>query len=157
MRFLRFLKTQIFKNQEGFTILELLAVVVMLGILAIVFFPQIKGREDSARMQAVESQIYRIWESARIWRVNNGYMNYNSFTDINTLINAGLMTAQEKTSAFGTDYTVTKATGTPSMGITVQVDINSNTNCQSIATRFTNKGYTASCTGNKLSVTLLEG
>lgn len=154
---MKLFKGKTLRNQKGFTILELLAVVVMLGILAVVFFPQIRGREDSARMQAVESQIFRIWESARIWRVNNGLLNYDSFTNIDTLVSAGLITNSQKTSAFVTPYTVTKASGTPSMGITVQVDINSNTNCQAIATRFNNKGYTASCTNNRLSVTMLEG
>lgn len=149
-------------NQKGFTVLELIVVVIILGILAIVFFPSIKGREDSAKNQATETQIYRIIEATRLWRINNGLPDYSTFVwrneNDNSVVNAGLLQAKDFKSAYGNTITVS-ASGN-SFTMTTQIAGNKpDVNCQSLRTRLSQRGLTASCggTGNStLTVTFTE-
>jgi len=45
------------KNQKGFTLIEIMVVVVILGILATIVLTNVMGREDEARINAAKTQI----------------------------------------------------------------------------------------------------
>ena len=58
-------------NERGFTLLEILVVVVILGILGAVVVPQILGRPDTARVQAAQTDIRTLSSALDVYRLDN--------------------------------------------------------------------------------------
>lgn len=57
---------------KGFTLIEILVVVVILGILAALVVPRIMERPDEARIVAVKSDIRAIVSALKLYRLDNG-------------------------------------------------------------------------------------
>ena len=57
---------------EGFTLIEILVVVVILGILAALVVPRIMQRPDEARVVAAKSDIRAIVSALKLYRLDNG-------------------------------------------------------------------------------------
>ena len=57
--------------QGGFTILEVMVVVVIRGILATLVVPKIIGRPDEARVIAARQDIASVLQSLRLYRLDN--------------------------------------------------------------------------------------
>ena len=55
----------------GFTLLEILVVVVILGILGAVVVPQIMGRPDTARVQAATTDLRTLSAALDVYRLDN--------------------------------------------------------------------------------------
>ena len=51
------MKTNIMKNQKGFTLIEIIAVLVILGILAAVAVPKFIDLQNDARLKAAQSAV----------------------------------------------------------------------------------------------------
>jgi len=60
------------RAQTGFTLIEVLVVVVILGLLAALIVPRIMDRPDEARVVAAKSDISAIASALKLYRLDNG-------------------------------------------------------------------------------------
>lgn len=74
-------------RQKGFSLIEIMVVVVILGILASIVVPKIMGRPDEARVVKAKQDVIAIQNALDLYKLDNG--NYPS-TD------QGLMALVEK-------------------------------------------------------------
>lgn len=56
----------------GFTLVEIMVVVVIIGILAVLIVPRVLGRSDEARAAAAKHDIAAIMQSLKLYRLDNG-------------------------------------------------------------------------------------
>ncbi|HQQ87721.1 MAG TPA: type II secretion system major pseudopilin GspG [Smithellaceae bacterium] len=63
-------------NQAGFTLIELMVVIVILGVLAGLIIPRVMGRPDEARQAKAKIQMESIETALKLYRLDNG--NYPS-------------------------------------------------------------------------------
>ena len=59
------------RGQRGFTLLEVMVVVVILGILAALVVPKIIGRPDEARVIAAKQDIASLMQALKLYRLDN--------------------------------------------------------------------------------------
>lgn len=59
------------RSQSGFTLIEIMVVVVILGILAGIVVPRIMDRPDSARVNAAAQDIRAIESALNLYRLDN--------------------------------------------------------------------------------------
>ena len=59
------------KHISGFTLIEILVVVVILGILGAVVVPEILSRPDTARVQAAQTDIRTLSQALDVYRLDN--------------------------------------------------------------------------------------
>ena len=57
---------------RGFTLVEIMVVVVILGILAVLIVPRVLGRTDEARIAAARHDIAAIMQSLKLYKLDNG-------------------------------------------------------------------------------------
>jgi len=61
------------RKSSGFTLIEIMVVVVILGILGALIVPNIVGRPDQARVTAARSDISQIGNALELYRMDNGH------------------------------------------------------------------------------------
>jgi general secretion pathway protein G len=61
------------KKQSGFSLIEIMVVVVILGILASIVVPKIMSRPDEARRVKVRQDIQSIQSALDLYRLDNGF------------------------------------------------------------------------------------
>ena len=59
-------------RKNGFTLIEVLVVVMILGILAAIVVPRIMDRPDEAKRVAAKADIAAIVQSLKLYRLDNG-------------------------------------------------------------------------------------
>lgn len=59
-------------RMQGFTLIEIMVVVVILGILGALIVPNIIGRPDEARVTAARADIQQVGNSLELYRLDNG-------------------------------------------------------------------------------------
>ncbi len=60
------------KNQKGFTFIEIMVVVVIIGILATFLVPKIIGKPDEARVAKAKSDIKVLESGLKMYKMDNG-------------------------------------------------------------------------------------
>lgn len=60
-------------SQSGFTLIEIMVVVVILGILAGIVVPRIMDRPDTARVEAAKQDIRAIESALNLYRLDNNH------------------------------------------------------------------------------------
>lgn len=57
---------------RGFTLIEIMVVITILGILAALIVPRVVGRTDDARIAASKQDIASIMQALKLYRLDNG-------------------------------------------------------------------------------------
>lgn len=57
---------------RGFTLIEIMVVITILGILAALIVPRVVGRTDDARIAASKNDIAQIMNALKLYRLDNG-------------------------------------------------------------------------------------
>ena len=57
--------------QRGFTLIEIMVVVVIMGILAALVVPKLMGRTDDARIIAARQDIATVMQALKLYRLDN--------------------------------------------------------------------------------------
>jgi general secretion pathway protein G len=61
------------RNKRGFTLIELMVVITILGILAVLILPRITGQTDVARETAAKVQMKNIEQALNQFEMDNGF------------------------------------------------------------------------------------
>lgn len=59
------------KNQHGFTLIELMVVIIILGVLAGLIIPRVMGRPDEARQTKARMQIESLESALKLYKLDN--------------------------------------------------------------------------------------
>lgn len=59
------------RRQRGFTLIEVMVVIVILGILAALVVPKVMGRPDEARVVAAKQDIASIMQALKLYKLDN--------------------------------------------------------------------------------------
>ncbi len=57
--------------QRGFTLIEIMVVVVIMSILAVLVVPKLMGRTDDARIAAAKQDIATVMQALKLYRLDN--------------------------------------------------------------------------------------
>jgi general secretion pathway protein G len=57
--------------QRGFTLIEIMVVVVIMSILAVLVVPKLLGRTDDARIAATRQDIATVMQALKLYRLDN--------------------------------------------------------------------------------------
>ena len=98
------------KNQAGFTLIEILIVVILLGILATILIPQISVSTQDAKLNAVKSNLSSLRSAVELYYYQHSstYPGQNDITGSGTsnAATAGVAFLQQLTRYTATDGTV---------------------------------------------------
>lgn len=62
-----------YNRSAGFTLIEVMVVVVILGILAAIIFPKVMSRPEQARIVKVKQDISAIQSALDLYKLDNGF------------------------------------------------------------------------------------
>lgn len=65
--------SKVLRNNRGFTLIEILVVVVILGILASIVVPRFLGKPDEAKLTKAKTDIKGIEQALGMFKLDNGY------------------------------------------------------------------------------------
>ncbi len=65
-------KQQLPVNQSGFSLIEIMVVMIIIGILAALIIPRVMDRPDQARQIATKQDIATIVQALKLYRLDNG-------------------------------------------------------------------------------------
>ena len=59
------------RNQRGFTLIELMVVLVIIGVLAALVVPNVLGRADDARVTAAKTDVNNLMQALKLYKLDN--------------------------------------------------------------------------------------
>ena len=65
------MKIKVIPRQSGFTLIEIMVVVVIMGVLAALVVPKLMGRADDARAVAAGQDIATLMQALKLYRLDN--------------------------------------------------------------------------------------
>lgn len=65
-------RTEVAQRSRGFTLIEIMVVVVIIGILAALIAPRVIGRTDDARVVAARQDIAQLMSALKLYDLDNG-------------------------------------------------------------------------------------
>jgi len=82
-----------FKNEQGFTLLELIAVIAILGIIAAISFTAFSTQGEKARISANKTNIVTIEQAAARYETEKGFKDpdFANITDTHNLVTEGYL------------------------------------------------------------------
>src|SRR5262249_51552061 len=66
------MKNKMRKRNPGFTLIEMLIVISILGVVAALVVPRVMNRPDQARVVAAKSDVQAIFSALKLYRLDNG-------------------------------------------------------------------------------------
>jgi prepilin-type N-terminal cleavage/methylation domain-containing protein len=111
------------RNRRGFTLIELIIVVILIAILSSIAAPVMRGNVDKARRSEAIATCGALRTAARLWMVENP----TGTPDLNDALNAANMTVSDLTGPnyAGSNYSISsgviQATGKPGT-VTMRID-----------------------------------
>ncbi|HYR03712.1 MAG TPA: type II secretion system major pseudopilin GspG, partial [Syntrophobacteria bacterium] len=60
------------RDNRGFTLIEIMVVIVILALLAALVGPRIMGRSDDAKISVAKNQIRQIESALKLYKLDNG-------------------------------------------------------------------------------------
>ena len=82
------------KNKKGFTLVEMLAVIVLIAVLSVVAVSTYRGINKSSKKKTLEAKIEQIESAAEKWARENNITNGMNIS-VNNLVVEGYLTADE--------------------------------------------------------------
>lgn len=74
------------KNKKGFTLIELIVVIAILGILALFLVPQFMGYSEDAKKQVAIANTRTVWTAAKAAQTESEYKEYKTPADFKKAI-----------------------------------------------------------------------
>jgi type IV pilus assembly protein PilA len=115
------MKTRTKKSKKGFTLIELVVVIAILGILAAILVPVISGFIETANQAADNANARLVYQASAMWFASNNTASASlTYTELGPFMGSGTMpTAKSQafagafTSAVAADGTITVRTAKP--------------------------------------------
>ena len=82
-------------NKKGFTLVELLAVIVILGIIATITIFSVSDILTDSKNSLSQTQIKKVEESAKVYYLKEGMSNNDNCVSISELISKGYIESKE--------------------------------------------------------------